>query len=229
MSGRKRILVVEDEGTIREVVRRYLEREGYEVREAADGYAALDILAEAEPDLIVMDLMLPGIDGLTLTRQLRQRSRVPVIMLTARGDTSDRIRGLDSGADDYLPKPFSTRELVSRIQAVLRRGAPAEPARLRVGPIEMDMDSRTVSRGSQEVKLTTREFDLLWFMASHPGQVFTRERLLDNVWGADFAGDPSTVTVHIRHLREKIEADPAEPQHLITVWGVGYRLESGHA
>ena len=229
MSGRKRILVVEDEGTIREVVRRYLEREGYEVREAADGYAALDILAEAEPDLIVMDLMLPGIDGLTLTRQLRQRSRVPVIMLTARGDTSDRIRGLNSGADDYLPKPFSTRELVSRIQAVLRRGAPAEPARLRFGPVEMDMDSRTVSRGSQEVKLTAREFDLLWFMASHPGQVFTRERLLDNVWGADFAGDPSTVTVHIRHLREKIEADPAEPQHLITVWGVGYRLESGHA
>ena len=229
MSGRKRILVVEDEGTIREVVRRYLEREGYEVREAADGYAALDILAEAEPDLIVMDLMLPGIDGLTLTRQLRQRSRVPVIMLTARGDTSDRIRGLNSGADDYLPKPFSTRELVSRIQAVLRRGTPAEPARLRFGPVEMDMDSRTVSRGSQEVKLTAREFDLLWFMASHPGQVFTRERLLDNVWGADFAGDPSTVTVHIRHLREKIEADPAEPQHLITVWGVGYRLESGHA
>ncbi len=229
MSGRKRILVVEDEGTIREVVRRYLEREGYEVREAADGYAALDMLAEAEPDLIVMDLMLPGIDGLTLTRQLRQRSRVPVIMLTARGDTSDRIRGLDSGADDYLPKPFSTRELVSRIQAVLRRGAPAEPARLRFGTVAMDIDSRTVSRGSQEVKLTAREFDLLWFMASHPGQVFTRERLLDNVWGADFAGDPSTVTVHIRHLREKIEADPAEPQHLITVWGVGYRLESGHA
>jgi len=228
MSGSKRILVVEDEDTIREVVRRYLEREGYEVREAADGYTALDLIAEAEPDLIVMDLMLPGIDGLTLTRQLRQRSRVPVIMLTARGDTSDRIRGLDLGADDYLPKPFSPRELVSRIQAVLRRGTPAEPARLHFGELEMDLDTRTVTRGSQKVRLTAREFDLLWFMASHPGQVFTRERLLDNVWGADFAGDPSTVTVHIRHLREKIEADPAEPQHLITVWGVGYRLERGN-
>lgn len=229
MSGPKRILIVEDEETIREVVRRYLEREGFQVREAGDGYAALDILAEEEPDLIVMDLMLPGIDGLTLTRQLRQRSRVPVIMLTARGETSDRIRGLDSGADDYLPKPFSPRELVSRIQAVLRRGAPPEPARLRFGEVEMELDSRTVTRGSQEVKLTAREFDLLWFIASHPGQVFTRERLLDNVWRADFAGDPSTVTVHIRHLREKIEADPAEPRHLITVWGVGYRLERGDA
>jgi len=228
MSGPKRILIVEDEDTIREVIRRYLEQEGYRVDEAADGYAALDRIAEAEPDLIVMDLMLPGIDGLTLTRQLRQRSRVPVIMLTARGDTSDRIRGLDLGADDYLPKPFSPRELVSRIQAVLRRGAPAEVAHLRFGEVEMDLGSRTVARGSQNVKLTAREFDLLWFLASHPGQVFTRERLLDNVWGADFAGDQSTVTVHIRHLREKIEADPAEPQYLITVWGVGYRLESGN-
>jgi len=229
MSRPKQILVVEDEATIREVIRRYLEREGYQVREAADGYAALDILAEAQPDLIVMDLMLPGIDGLTLTRQLRQRSRVPIIMLTARGDTSDRIRGLDLGADDYLPKPFSPRELVSRIQAVLRRGAPAEPARLRFGEVAMDLDTRTVTRGSRNVRLTAREFDLLWFLASHPGQVFTRERLLDNVWGADFAGDPSTVTVHIRHLREKIEPDPGEPQHLITVWGVGYRLERGNA
>ena len=228
MSGPKRILVVEDEDTIREVIRRYLEREGFRVDEAADGYAALDRIAEAEPDLIVMDLMLPGIDGLTLTRQLRQRSRVPIIMLTARGDTSDRIRGLDLGADDYLPKPFSPRELVSRVQAVLRRGASPEPARLRFGEVEMELDSRTVTRGSQEVKLTAREFDLLWFIASHPGQVFTRERLLDNVWGVDFAGDPSTVTVHIRHLREKIETDPAEPQHLITVWGVGYRLERGN-
>ena len=228
MSGPKRILIVEDEDTIREVVRRYLEREGFQVREAADGYAALDILAQEEPDLIVMDLMLPGIDGLTLTRQLRQRSQVPVIMLTARGDTSDRIRGLDLGADDYLPKPFSPRELVSRIQAVLRRGAPAEPARLRFGEVEMDVGSRTVSRGSRNITLTAREFDLLWFLASHSGQVFTRERLIDNVWGADFAGDPSTVTVHIRHLREKIEPDPAEPRYLITVWGVGYRLEGAH-
>ena len=228
MSGPKRILIVEDEDTIREVVRRYLEREGFQVREAADGYAALDILAQEEPDLIVMDLMLPGIDGLTLTRQLRQRSRVPVIMLTARGETSDRIRGLDSGADDYLPKPFSPRELVSRIQAILRRGAPAAAARVRFGSVELDLSSRTVTVEAQSAKLTAKEFDLLWFLANHPGQVFTRERLIDNVWGEDFAGDPSTVTVHIRHLREKIEPDPAEPRYLITVWGVGYRLEGAH-
>lgn len=225
----KTILVVEDEDNIREVVRRYLEREGFQVREAGDGYTALDLIAEKEPDLIVMDLMLPGIDGLTLTRQLRQHSRVPVIMLTARGETSDRVRGLDVGADDYLPKPFSPRELVSRIHAVLRRAAPVEAARLRFGEVEMDQHSRTVTIEAKKVRLTAREFDLLWFLASHPGQVFTRERLLDNVWGEDFAGDPSTVTVHIRHLREKIEPDPAEPRHLITVWGVGYRLENAHA
>ncbi|MEK6587522.1 MAG: response regulator transcription factor [Chloroflexota bacterium] len=225
----KTILIVEDEDNIREVVRRYLEREGFQVCEAADGYSALDLIAEQEPDLIVMDLMLPGIDGLTLTRQLRQRSRVPVIMLTARGETSDRVRGLDLGADDYMPKPFSPRELVSRIHAILRRAAPTEAARVRFGEVDLDLDSRTVIVREESVKLTAKEFDLLWFLANHPGQVFTRERLLDNVWGKDFAGDPATVTVHIRHLREKIEPDPAKPRHLITVWGVGYRLENAHA
>ncbi len=228
MSGAKRILVVEDEGTIREVIRRYLEREGFEVREAVDGYAALEAIAEQEPDLVVMDLMLPGIDGLTLTRQLRQRSGVPVIMLTARGETSDRVRGLDLGADDYISKPFSPRELVSRIHAVLRRAAPAEAKRIQFGEVEMDSESRTVRVSEREVRLTAREFDLLWFLASHPGQVFTRERLLDGVWGEEFAGDASTVTVHVRHLREKVEPDPARPRHLITVWGVGYRLETSH-
>lgn len=225
----KTILIVEDEDNIREVVRRYLEREGFQVREATDGYSALDLIAEQEPDLIVMDLMLPGIDGLTLTRQLRQRSRVPVIMLTARGETSDRVRGLDLGADDYMPKPFSPRELVSRIHAILRRAAPTEAARVHFGEVDLDRASRTVIVREERVKLTAKEFDLLWFLANHPGQVFTRERLLDNAWGKDFAGDPATVTVHIRHLREKIEPDPAEPRHLITVWGVGYRLENAHA
>jgi DNA-binding response OmpR family regulator len=219
------ILLVEDEATIREVVRRYLEREGFQVREAADGFTALDLFADSEPDLIVMDLMLPGIDGLTLTRQLRQRSAVPILILTARGETSDRVRGLDLGADDYLPKPFDPRELISRIHAILRRGAASGPERIRVGGVELEHGSRTVTRQGSPLKLTAREFDLLWFLASHPNQVFTREQLLDQVWGAGFNGDPSTVTVHIRHLREKIEPDPADPQHLITVWGVGYRLE----
>lgn len=220
------ILVVEDESNIREVVVRYLQREGFEVREAADGYEAVDAVEDSTPDLIVMDLMLPGIDGLTLTRQFQQRSQIPIIILTAKGDTSDRIRGLDWGADDYLAKPFSPRELISRIHAVLRRASGHEATQLNFGGLTMDWNSRTVTRGEQPVKFTAREFDLLWFMASHPGQVFSRESLLDNVWGEDFTGDPSTVTVHMRHLRKKIEPNPSDPQHLITVWGVGYRFES---
>lgn len=225
MLEQQNILVVEDEENIREVVSRYLEREGFIVREAADGYAALDAIEQQEPDLIVMDLMLPGIDGLTLTRQVQQSSGIPIIILTARGDTSDRIRGLDWGADDYLPKPFSPRELVSRIHAVLRRVSEPATTEIAFGEITIFKDSRQVERSGQPVALTAREFDLLWFMSSHPGQVFSREALLDNVWGSDFIGDPSTVTVHMRHLRKKLEPEPSSPQHLITVWGVGYRFE----
>jgi DNA-binding response OmpR family regulator len=228
MSTPKRILVVEDEDNIREVVRRYLQREGFEVREAADGYGALDAIAEQAPDLVVLDLMLPGIDGLSLTRQLRQRSDVPIIMLTARGEPSDRVRGLDLGADDYVAKPFSPRELVSRIHAVLRRSSPEEASHIRFGEVELSADTRSVTVRGRDVRLTAREFDLLWFLANNPGQVFTRERLLDQVWGEVFTGDPSTVTVHIRHLREKIEEDPGQPRCLITMWGVGYRLEIQH-
>lgn len=220
------ILVVEDESNIREVVRRYLEREGFQVREAADGYEAVDAVEQRKPDLIVMDLMLPGIDGLTLTRQFQQRAQIPIIILTAKGETSDRIRGLDWGADDYLPKPFSPRELVSRIHAVLRRAGGHETTQLSFGGLTMDWNSRKVTRGEEQIRLTAREFDLLWFMANHPGRVFSRESLLDHVWGEDFSGDPSTVTVHMRHLRKKIEPVPSEPQHLITVWGVGYRFEA---
>jgi DNA-binding response OmpR family regulator len=233
------ILVVDDEVTIREVIRRYLERDGFVVREAADGYAALDALAEAVPDLIVLDLMLPGIDGLSLTRQLRTprpvagpereaRQRVPIIMLTARGETSDRIRGLDLGADDYVAKPFSPQELVSRVRAVLRRaGEPDEPAGqvLVFDGLEVDPLSRAVRLGGRPVALTAKEFELLYFFARHPRQVFTRTQLLDNIWGQEFYGDPSTVTVHIRRLREKIEADASQPRYLVTVWGVGYRFE----
>lgn len=225
MSNQKDILVVEDEDNIREVIGRYLEREGFNVREAADGYAALDAISEKEPDLIVMDLMLPGIDGLTLTRQVQQQSGTPIIILTARGDTSDRIRGLDWGADDYLPKPFSPRELVSRIHAVLRRVGEATVSEIAFGDVTMAQSSRQVEVGGQSVSLTVREFDLLWFMAGHPSQVFSRESLLDNVWGPDFSGDPSTVTVHMRHLREKVEQEPSAPRHLVTVWGVGYRFD----
>ncbi len=225
MSNQKDILVVEDEDNIREVIGRYLEREGFNVREAADGYAALDAISEKEPDLIVMDLMLPGIDGLTLTRQVQQQSGTPIIILTARGDTSDRIRGLDWGADDYLPKPFSPRELVSRIHAVLRRVGEATVSEIAFGDVTMAQSSRQVEVGGQSVSLTAREFDLLRFMAGHPSQVFSRESLLDNVWGPDFSGDPSTVTVHMRHLREKVEQEPSAPRHLVTVWGVGYRFD----
>ncbi|GMR09528.1 MAG: response regulator transcription factor [Anaerolineae bacterium] len=225
MTQQKDILVVEDEDNIREVIGRYLEREGFSVREAADGYAALDAIEQQEPDLIVMDLMLPGIDGLTLTRQVQQQSGIPIIILTARGDTSDRIRGLDWGADDYIPKPFSPRELVSRIHAVLRRVGEPTASELTFGEVTIAYESRQVHRNGEPVSLTVREFDLLWFLASHPGQVFSRENLLDNVWGLDFSGDPSTVTVHMRHLRKKVEPEPSLPQHLITVWGVGYRFE----
>ena len=220
------ILVVEDENTIRDVVRRYLELEGYAVREAADGYAALDAIERHKPDLIVMDLMLPGIDGLTLTRQIRQTEQIPILILTARGETSDKVRGLDWGADDYLAKPFSPRELVSRVQAILRRAAGITAEVVSFGDIELNSQSRQMTQSGVESKLTAREFDLLWHMASNPNQVFTREQLLEQVWGPDFTGDASTVTVHMRYLRKKIEPDPSQPRHLITVWGVGYRFEA---
>jgi two-component system response regulator ResD len=232
------VLVVDDEATIRDVIRRYLERDGFAVREAGDGFAALDALSESLPDLIVLDLMLPGIDGLTLTRQLRTPKpggeheawqRIPIIMLTARGETSDRIRGLDLGADDYLAKPFSPQELVSRIRAVLRRAgepAQADGQELVFDSLRLDPTARTAVVSGRPVALTAKEFDLLWFFARHPRQVFTRSQLLDSVWGHEFYGDPSTVTVHIRRLREKIEADASQPRFLLTVWGVGYKFES---
>jgi DNA-binding response OmpR family regulator len=227
----KTILVVDDEDTVREVIRRYLERDGFGVREAADGYAALEALQDEPPDLIVLDLMLPGVDGLSITRQIRERHRIPIIMLTAKGETSDRIRGLDLGADDYLAKPFSPQELVSRVKAVLRRASEGaslpglpEPV-LEFDGLRVDPASRAVTLDAQDVPLTTKEFDLLWFFAKHQHQVFTRTQLLDRVWGYEFYGDPSTVTVHIRRLREKIERDPSKPRYVLTVWGVGYKFE----
>lgn len=229
MTAKQTILVVDDEETIREVVRRYLEREGFLVKEAADGFEALDVIRSEPPDLIVLDLMLPGIDGLSLTQHIRQDRQIPIIMLTAKGEASDRIRGLDIGADDYMAKPFSPQEVVSRVRAVLRRGG-SDPTlnsanRLDFHDLHIDPISRTVILKDKNISLTAKEFDLLYFFASHTRQVFSRAQLLDKIWGDELYTDPSTVTVHIRRLREKIETDPSKPQHLLTVWGVGYKFE----
>jgi DNA-binding response OmpR family regulator len=228
MSPQKTILVVDDETTIREVVRRYLEREGFGVVEAADGYQALDAIKDERVDLILLDLMLPGIDGLTLTQYLRQDRDIPIIMLTAKGEASDRIRGLDLGADDYITKPFSPQEVVSRVRAVLRRTGNAEDTRsqqkIAFGNLVIDPVRRDVKVGDESVPLTVKEFDLLLYFAQHPERVFTRSQLLGQVWGDEFYTDPSTVTVHIRRLREKIEPDPSDPQTIQTVWGVGYKF-----
>ena len=222
------ILVVDDEETIREVVRRYLEREGYLVKEAADGYEALRIIQDDSPSLIVLDLMLPGIDGLSLTQHLRQDRQIPIIMLTAKSEDNDRIRGLDLGADDYITKPFNPQEVVSRVRAVLRRSdretiSSAKKA-IQTGILNIDPVARNVRVKSQNITLTAKEFDLLWHFALHPEQVFSRTQLLAQVWGDELYTDPSTVTVHIRRLREKIEIDPSQPQQILTVWGVGYKF-----
>jgi DNA-binding response OmpR family regulator len=224
-----RILVVEDEPSIREVVSLYLRRAGYQVTVADDGRKALEILANQPPDLVVLDLMLPEVDGLEITRWLRERGDIPIIMLTARREERDRIVGLEMGADDYVIKPFSPQELVSRVRAVLRRSQGAtsigRERPMSYGDLRVDPQTRLVVVGGEEKSLTAKEFDLLWTMASHPRQVFTRDQLLDLVWGLSEYIDPSTVTVHVRRLREKIEADPGNPIHVITVWGVGYRFE----
>ena len=230
MSG-ETILVVDDEPTIVEVVELYLLREGFKVLTAADGHAALSAVQQQRPDLVVLDLMLPGMSGLDVTRQLRAGGALPIIMLTARGEETDRVVGLELGADDYVTKPFSPRELVARVKAVLRRAQPAaapEPADahvIAIGGLRLDAAARSVTLDGQPISLTAREFDLLLFLMRRPSQVFTREQLLDNVWGYTFASDMSTVTVHIRRLREKIERDPTNPTLLQTVWGVGYKLE----
>lgn len=223
------IMVVEDEPSIAEVVSLYLRRAGYQVVIANDGQDALDAMARQMPELIVLDLMLPEIDGFDLTRWVRDRSDVPIIMLTARRDESDRIAGLEMGADDYVVKPFSPQELVSRVRAVLRRtrGQSLEQGEQ---PIEfnqlcIDPQTRLVNVRGEEKSLTAKEFDMLWLMARHPRQVFTRQQLLERVWGLSDYIDPGTVTVHVRRLREKIESDPSEPQYIQTVWGVGYKFE----
>jgi len=229
----EKILVVDDEPSIREIVSLYLKRSGYQVTTAADGEAALDWLARQTFDLVVLDLMLPRVDGLEIARRLRATGQTPIIMLTARGEEIDRILGLEMGADDYVTKPFSPQELVSRVRAVLRRTQPIQQAAaldlgerpLVYDALRIDPQRRLVQARGQEIVLTAREFDLLWLLARHPRQVFTRDQLLDLVWGVTEYIDASTITVHVRRLREKVETDPANPRYIQTMWGVGYKFE----
>jgi DNA-binding response OmpR family regulator len=222
------VLVVDDEPIVREVVVRYLAREGHDTLEAADGDAARATIEQGRTDLVVLDVMLPGTDGLELCRWIRSRSDLPVIMLTARGEEADRIVGLELGADDYVTKPFSPRELAARVRSVLRRVSASPPAQdlLTFGDVELERATREVRKAGTPVRLTAKEFDLLWFLASHPRRVFSRDQLMSSVWGYTAALDTGTVTVHMRRLREKIEDDPSRPAHLETVWGIGYRLAS---
>ena len=227
--ARGSVLVVDDEPTIAEVVSRYLERAGYHTQIALDGVEAIEAAAGHRPDLVVLDLMLPGIDGLEVMRRLREqdRERIAVILLTAKGEESDRVIGLRLGADDYVVKPFSPAELVARVDAVLRRmdTSPGRESAIELSDMTIDPASRQVHVRGEEVQLTQREFDVLLFLARHPGQVFSRNQLMDAVWQYSFYTDTSTVTVHIRRLRSKLELDPAEPRHIQTVWGVGYRFQ----
>jgi len=237
----ERILIVEDEATVAEVVGRYLERDGYSVRHVADGAEVMAAAAAFQPNLVVLDVMLPNRDGLDICRELRAAGTTAVILLTARGEETDKIVGLGLGADDYVTKPFSPSEVVARVKAVLRRTAapPTAPMdgdkdgdrdkadkQIRVADLVIDLATRRVTRGGTSLELTAKEFDLLAHMAAHPDRVYTRDHLLRDVWGYDFIGDDSTVTVHVRRLREKLEVDPSRPRYVTTVWGVGYRFEA---
>jgi two-component system response regulator ResD len=227
--ARGSVLVVDDEPTIAEVVARYLDRAGYQTSVAGDGLEAIEVAATQRPDLVVLDLMLPGLDGLEVMRRLRaqDRDRVAVILLTAKGEESDRVIGLRLGADDYVVKPFSPAELVARVDAVLRRvdKSPTQEAPIELSDMAIDPAARQVFVRGEEVQLTQREFDVLLFLARHPGQAFSRNQLMDAIWQYSFYSDTSTVTVHIRRLRAKIELNPARPLHIQTVWGVGYRFQ----
>jgi DNA-binding response OmpR family regulator len=234
-----RIVIVDDDPTVADVVGRYLVRDGHTVECVHDGHEALRRIAERQPDLVVLDLMLPGIDGLEVCRRLRERWPIPVVMLTALGDETDRLAGFEIGADDYVTKPFSPRELAMRVRSVLRRsrsavstdkpeGRQADPEILTDRDVTVDLSAHEVRASGKLIQLTSREYDLLAFLLRHPRQAFTREQLLSEVWGWTF-GDTSTVTVHVRRLREKLETDPTLPRRIVTVWGVGYRYEPGSA
>ncbi len=225
-----KILVVDDEKTIVKGLKFGLEKEGYEVVAAYDGEEALAVFAAEKPDLVILDLMLPGVDGFEVCRRLRKGSEVPVVMLTARGEDIDKILGLELGADDYVTKPFNPRELVARVKAILRRAQTQDPAQLRVikvQELQIDLFQHKVRVKDKDVDLTSKEFALLSLLASHPGRIFSREQLLEQIWGYDYYGDARTVDVHIRHLREKLEQSPGSPKLILTVWGAGYKFREG--
>jgi DNA-binding response OmpR family regulator len=229
--AQRRVLVVDDEANIREVLCQYLAAEGFLTSQAGDGDEALHQVLRTSPDMIILDLMLPGLDGLEVCRRVRATSAIPILMLTALGEEPDKVTGFSVGADDYVTKPFSPREVVMRVQAMMRRlQATSVPAMvlndtLHFGPLIIRPQLRTVERSGESLDLTSKEFDLLVFLASRPRQVFTRQQLLDHVWDIGYFGDISTVTVHIRRLREKVESDPSVPHHIKTVWGVGYKFD----
>jgi len=224
-----RILAVEDDERIRSAVKLALEDEGWTVDGVESGEAAIEVFHQTSPDVVLIDIMLPGIDGFELCRSIRKTSDVPVVMVTARNDTHDIVAGLEAGADDYLTKPFATKELSARIRALLRRVRPSSSAsheRLRFGDLELIPEEGKVTRDGEEIHLTKTEFRLLCELAENPGKVFSREALLDKVWGYDYFGDGRLVDVHVRRLRTKVEADPANPRHVVTVRGLGYRLQT---
>lgn len=224
-----RVLVVDDEPMVLEVVERYLAREGFAVFTASDGEMGLQAFRDTQPHLVVLDLMLPKLGGMEVCREIRRSHSVPIIMLTARGDEMDRIAGFESGADDYLAKPFSPRELVARVRAVLKRTfdqTELEGGTKVSGHLTICRETRQAAANGVDVNLTAREFELLWFLVTHPGKVFSRLQLLEKVWHFDWPGDESTVTVHVRRLRTKVELNPEQPVHLKTVWGAGYRWDS---
>ncbi len=224
----KTVLVVEDEASLASTLSYNFRKNGFNVVTAADGYEGLQAARRENPDVVVLDLMLPKMDGLEVCRRIRAGSDVPILILTAKGEEFDRVVGLEMGADDYLAKPFSMRELIARVRALIRRSAgrafAEDVSRLTAGTLEVDIRGRTVKREGREIALKPKEFDLLFYLAKNAGQVFTREQLLEHGWGFDFFGGSRTVDVHIRWLREKLEAQPAQPRHLLTVRGVGYKF-----
>lgn len=227
MSAQKKVLLVDDEKTLVKALKFNLEKEGFLVEEAYNGEEALEKAFATDPDIIILDLMLPGLDGFEVCREIRKKEEIPIIMLTAKGEDIDKVLGLELGADDYMTKPFNPRELVARMKAILRRSAAREEGlrkRIQIGELQIDLLQHRVIKGERDVDLTAKEFALLSFLASNAGRVYSREQLLEQIWGYNYYGDARTVDVHIRHLREKIEEDPGNPRLILTVWGTGYKF-----